>query len=270
MNNKSIFEFIQYKDFLQHRIETSEMKGIRSRMAEAMRCDLAYLSRVLNGSAHLGLEQADHLSHFFGLSQEEHHFFLLLVELARASTESLKRYFKNQMEEVLNDRLSLRNRLKSTSKLTEEAQIKYYSTWFYAAIHVMVGIPDSQDAASISRQLNLPLSKVHKILADLVEFGLVKEKGGKFQRSSLRIHLGSDEMMATKHHHNWRMKSMESIDRGQSKNLHYSSVISVGKKDIPKIKETMTKAIEEIREIVKDSEDEEVWSYCLDCFSIMG
>ena len=67
-DEKSSFSFKDYKALLHWRIETSPRRGrgVRAALAQAMKVQSAYLSRVLNGDADLSLEQADAANTFFG------------------------------------------------------------------------------------------------------------------------------------------------------------------------------------------------------------
>ena len=92
---KAIFEYTDYKAFLESWIASRPQggRGIKSKMAQAMRCQLAYLSQVLNGPAHLSLEQAEALNGILDHSHEEGDFFLLLLQRARAGTPGLRKHF---------------------------------------------------------------------------------------------------------------------------------------------------------------------------------
>lgn len=53
-----------------------------------------------------------------------------------------------------------------------------------------------------------------------------------------------------------------------SNELHYSSVISLAEGDVPKVREKLVKAIEEVREVVRPSNDETLFCYNLDLFKV--
>jgi hypothetical protein len=71
------------------------------------------------------------------------------------------------------------------------------------------------------------------------------------------------------HHSNWRLLAMQALENEQSDELHYSSVITMRREDIPKIREAMVRAIEEVRGKVRSSTDEDsVLCYTLDLFEL--
>jgi uncharacterized protein (TIGR02147 family) len=267
----SVFEFTSYKAYLRTWIESrpNQGRGERSRIAETLRCQLAYVSQVLNGPAHFSFEQAEALNQLINHTEEEGDFFHLLVQLERAGTPALKSRIQRKVKKILNDRLILRNRLEFEKSLSREDQAIYYSSWYYAGIHIAVAVPTLQTREALVRALGLPVSRVTQVLEFLVSRGLVEEVKGRYRTGDTRIHLESDSPMIAKHHVNWRMQAVQAIENENANELHYSSVIAAGESDIPRVREVLVKAIEQIREIVKPSPEETVYCYTLDLFSVV-
>src|SRR5690348_7678173 len=99
---KSVLEFEEYKEFLRE-IEASRselQRGFRSRLAEAAQCQNAFVSQVLNTSAHFSLEQGLRVAKFLSLGLEESQFFILLLEHNRAGTKELQGFFKLQLDSL--------------------------------------------------------------------------------------------------------------------------------------------------------------------------
>ena len=268
----SVFEFTHYKEYLLQWISNRPHhgRGERSRIAETLHCQLAYISQVLSGSAHFSFEQAEALNALLDHTDDEAEFFLLLVHLERAGTPALQKRVKKKIKETLNQRLVLRNRLEFEKTLNREDQMIYYSSWYYAAIHIALAIPGLQSRDSLARAFSLPMSKVSQVLEFLQTRGLSKEEKGRHQIGEVRIHLESDSPMISKHHTNWRMQAIQSLEKENSSELHYSSVITVAEEDIPKVREALVKAVEKVREIVKPSRDETLFCYTIDLFRIVS
>jgi uncharacterized protein (TIGR02147 family) len=267
----SVFEYTSYKAYLLAWIESRPQngRGERSRLAETLRCQLAYVSQVLNGPAHFSFEQAEALNQLLNHTEDEADFFQLLVQLERAGTPALKSRIQRKIKKILNDRLILRNRLEFEKTLSREDQAIYYSSWFYAGIHIAVAIPTLQTREALVRALGLPVARVAQVLEFLVSRGLIEESKGRYSTGDTRIHLESDSPMIAKHHVNWRMQAVQSIEKEKPNELHYSSVITASEYDIPRIREALVQAIEEIRKIVKPSKDETLYCYTLDLFGLV-
>lgn len=61
----------------------------------------------MTGEADLSLEQTDSAGKYLGLSQDKNSFFLLLVQHARAGTQSLRAHFKRNIVSAQEERLIL-------------------------------------------------------------------------------------------------------------------------------------------------------------------
>lgn len=266
----SIFEYQEYKAYLRELIASRPKKGrgIRSQLAEAIGCQIAYISQILNGSIDMNLEQAGKANRFFGHSKEESHFFLLLVQLARAGDRETKLYFREQMEAEVNRRLVIKNRLGLAQGLSPLDQTTYYSAWYYAAVHILVTIPKFRTKAEIQEKLGLPPEKIAEILEFLVRTGLLEQKDGNYIGGANQIHLGNDSNLVMRHHANWRLRAMRSLELEKKNDLHYSAVVSLSVTDMVKLKSRLVKDIEEVIQVVKQSPEEELAVFCVDFFGI--
>lgn len=260
-----IFEFHNYKAYLLHRLDANDGlgKGGRARLCEAMGCQSAYLSQVLNGSAQLSSEQGDALSRFFGHSDDEAEYFLLLIHSERAGTASLRSFHSRQIEKFLKQRQHLKSRIVVREEISREQQLRYYSTWLYAAVHVATTIPECNTADAVAKRLGISLAEAASALEFLVVCGLVQCKDGRYSTTKSRIHLGHDSNIVSRVHLNWRVRSLFSIERNDLEDFHYSSVVTVSKQDVNVIREKLLQNLESIKEIIRPSPAEEI--ACLSC-----
>lgn len=267
---KTIFEYENYKTYIIEKIEASPAKGrgIKLKISMHLNCQTAFVSQVLNADPNFSLEQGVKLNVFFEHTREEARFFLLLLQLQRAGSSDLKEFFKIEMQETLEKRSDLKIRLDIKNSLKKGDQEIYYSSWLFACIHMMLAIPDLQTPHAIARHLNLPREKVMEVITFLEERGLVQRKGAHYEIGITKIHLSKDSPQIQRHHTNWRIQAIRSIDLNESVDLHYSTIVSMSKADIPRIKEILIKAIEECRSIIRDSKEEKIQSVCIDFFGV--
>jgi uncharacterized protein (TIGR02147 family) len=267
---KTIFDYKEYKAYLNDTIEKAPKKGhgMRSALAQAAGCQTAYISQVLNGSAHLSLEQAEGINRFLGHQRDEAQFFLLLIQYDRAGTPALKDRLRGQITELIERRLVLKNRLDVKKTLSREHQATYYSAWYYAAIHILLTIPEFRTVSAIAKRIGLPSKRVSEVLEFLISVGLAERAGDSYRVGATRIHLESDSPLIAKHHANWRMQAIQALDRGAEENLHYSSVVSVSKDDLLKIKSMLVQSIESAKAVIKDSKEETLCGFSLDFFNL--
>ena len=61
-------------------------------------------------------------------------------------------------------------------------------------------------------------------------------------------------------------QALESLDREDINDLHYSAVVSLSKADVRALKSRMIDHIKEYIATIRDSKEEEVYALCLDFF----
>ena len=262
-----VFSFDDYKEYIK-KVLTAKGHGSRLLLASSLNCQSAYITRVINHDAHLSLEQAVDASAFFELTQDEEDFFLLLIQYAKAGTKRLKDITKKKIKEIREKRALLSNRINIKDELDEVMQAKYYSKWYYAAVHILVTVPGYRDKKSICTYLGLSMAIINEAIEFLLQTGLVALSAEGYISGKGRIFLKGDSPFITQHHENWRMRAIDDINLGSKSNVHFSSVYSLSKQDFELIKEKLLTHIQEVREIVRPSKEEELCVLNLDFFSL--
>lgn len=268
--DKEIYAFTDYREYIKCKIYNGDRarRGELGALAEAIPCQTSYLSRVMAGTTDLSLEQADSAGKYLGLSQDENSYFLLLVQYARAGTQSLRAHFQRNIVTAQEERLSLHKRVGLKQVLSKEDQATYYSLWYYAAIHVMTGIPAMQTKVAMAQELGLPQNRVAEILEFLVSTNLVKETNeGRYITGEGKIHLKKNSRMILRHHSNWRTQAIRSMEKDLEAGIHYSVLLNTSVKDAEILRGMIAKFIEEFMKVVHPSVDEEMNCFVIDFFN---
>ena len=263
----SVFDFHDYKEYL-NKMAQLHPRGFKKNLAEVSGCQTAYISHVLNGAAQFSLEQAEKISTELGHTEDEKEYFLLLLNYTEAGTSSLKKFLKSRLERMKEKRQSIKERVRVSSSLSKEEQAQYYSAWYYAAIHVMLTIPEFQSKEAISNYLKISPQVVSKVFAFLIEVGLVAQNGNKFISGETKIHLEKNSPLISKHHTNWRMYAIRSFDNESENDLHFSSVFTLTEKDADQIRDILLGAIEQSVSVIKDAKEEQTMAMTLDFFKV--
>jgi hypothetical protein len=266
---KSIFEFQDYKRYLAALIDSQPKggRGVRSQMADAIGCQVAYISQILNGHLHLSVEQAVRANKFFAHSKDEGSFFILLVQYARAGDNDTRAHFHDLLEAELAKRLVLTRRLGMAQGISPEDQVTYYTAWFYSAVHILVTIPAFQTKTAIAAKLGLSKEQAADILDFLVRTGLVMQKGDRFLPGPSQIHLDQHSKLTARSHTNWRVRVLGALDSPKETDVHYTGVFSLSSADALKLKALVLKQIEDVIAVVKPSKEEQLGIFCVDFFS---
>lgn len=264
----SIYDYDDYRAYLRAIIAQKDGKsrGFRSFLADQIGCQRSFISQVLNEDSHFNLENGNAIGKVLGLSSEEIDFFLLLISYARAGTHELRVRFRNQIRSTRETRMILKNRFKESDTLSVEDKVEYYSSWLYGAIRVLITIPQFQYQEEIEKYLKVPSYQISKVIEFLNSRNLIHIERGKITPTEKHLYLGNDSKLISKHHINWRIKAIEALDRESQVDLHFSAVNSLSRNDVLKIREKLAITIEEIRNTVKDSNEECLYTLCVDLF----
>jgi uncharacterized protein (TIGR02147 family) len=268
---KSIFEYDDYKRYLNavEQQRSQFQRGFRTRLAEALSCQNAYISQVLNTDAHFGLEHGLKIVEFLGLTENEKRYFLLLIQLARAGSKDLEQYFRREVDELRTKNLSLKERIATAHALTPAAQATYYSHWMYAAIHMLAMLKTHRTAQSILDALKLPSEAIRSAILFLVQTGLLIEKKGELHPGPTQIHLGKDSPQIRQHHTNWRIAAIDSLAHIERDDIHYSTVSTLSMQDCEKIKAQLVQMIENYVKTVESSKEETLYGFNLDFYHLL-
>jgi uncharacterized protein (TIGR02147 family) len=265
---KSIYSYSDYKIYLKA-LETGDLyKGFRSRLAECTQCQNAFVSQVLNGDVNFNLEQGLRIAQFLNLNQDEKQFFLWMIEHRRAGTSDLKKYFHDLMSQLRERNLTVKEQIKIGTVLSSEAQAKYYSSWIYAAIHIAVMVPTFNTVQKLAQIFQLNEDTVNAAANFLVENGLLTWKGPHLKSGHIQIHISSKSPHSSKHHTNWRIQALKSLDSPQKSDMHYSGVSSLSMSDVEHIRAMLVDTIANYIKFIEKSPEETVYTLNLDFFKL--
>lgn len=266
MSEIKLKDFSDYVDFINTWIVNQPKKGygIKGEIAEFLGVNTSYLSQILSGSLKLTEEHAIRMAEYFNFNGIEADYFLALVAHDRAGTANLKKYYKGKLADLkteLNQVISQREESK------KDGLDQYFSSWIYTAIHIALSIRP-MTLEELADFCGFVPESLRPMVNFLHSHNFLIEKNGKFEHSKENVTLAKGNEHLKLHHNNWRLRGIEEIQKNNEDNLHYTSIISCSVADSLVIKEKIRELIAEIREIIKESKDEDVFCFTADCFKI--
>lgn len=268
MTQKSIFEFLDYKAYLraEEDFRKAFLRGFRTRLAEQIDVQPGFVSQILTGPAHFSLEQGLKAAKWLELQGDEQKFFLLLIDFARAGSADLKQFFREQINELREKNLNISQRVAINTKISEEIQNKYYSQWYYTAIHILVSIPGLRTVDKISQTLRLKPSTTKRALQFLVENQLIEERKGEFILGQALLNLEKQSVNIAKHHANWRQQAIARLSEVEDSDIHYSTVSSLSEADFEKLRAKITEVIADYVATIGPSKEEMLANFNIDFY----
>jgi uncharacterized protein (TIGR02147 family) len=264
----SVFEYNSCSKYLDAVLNRPNARGQKAELARSLSCQMSYISQILKGEINLSLEHALGVSQFLSHSEAERDYFMLILLRERSGTTDLKGYFDQQIAHSKKRRQAVRDAIGVNEEISETDQAIYYSGWWYSAIHVATLLPQVKTRDDIVNLLGISTEVVERTLDFLISRGLVFEKQGQLQNGKSRVHLGTHSALLPRHHANWRTKAIEVQERIHPKNLHFSGVIAISKKDGDKITAKIMEMLKEIEELIKPSKEERLYVLGVDFFKL--
>jgi len=260
----NLYQCREYREFLVAQVNEHEnVRGYKTSLAQAAGCQKSFLSQVLAGKNDLNRDHGASLAEFWGMNENETEYFIALIDFQRASSPSLKNHLVKRLRTLKAQAKDLSFEYQE-DELEGRFQAEYYSSWYWSAIHEIVGIAHYSTAEEISKRLKLPTITVQRSLRKLEKMKLIEQKTpGRFSLTQKNVHLSRESPMNAMNHANWRLQALSDLQRHRDDSVHYSSVFTASKKDYEKLQALLRKMLAQSRETIIASPEEEL--YCLNC-----
>lgn len=265
-----IYDHDDYRAFLSSRMTAAPKRGrgLRGQLAQFIGCQPTFVSHVFAGRYDFSLEQAEATCRFFDLSDDESRYFLLLVSATRAGTASLKAFYENEIKVARNSALAVKKVIGDREELSDEDRARYYQSWHYAAIHMLLTIPHFETIDQISAAMKLPKNLVTDVIKFLTSIGLIRREGISYEVVTDLVHLDNTKPQIYQHHANLRHKAVDHLAAQTSEDLFFSTFLTISKADIPQVKQKLLNAIQGSAELIQNSPSESLCGLNIDFFCL--
>ena len=207
-------------------------------------------------------------SQFFDLSSEETEFLLLMVNQNRAGTDVLRKFYDKLIKQRVKENHQLKDRLEIRSEISKEDLAIYYSSWKYAAIHMLTTIPEFRTTQAIIQRFRLTSANVNSVLEFLCSRGILEKRQNNYYPLKSMLHLDINSPFTIQHHTSWRIQTVERYNQKKEESIHYSSTFTCSKKDLLELKKRIHQCIVDCDDIIVPSPIETAGAFCLDFFEL--
>lgn len=250
---KTLFELSDYKAWMKQRIRSLPRggHGELSRIAQHLGVHVTLVSHILKADKDFTVEQGYLLTEYFGLTELETEFFILLVQINRAGNHKLHSFYNRQLGQLKTKSLDLQSRFNVDRRLSLEESSKFYSSWLYSAVRIFTSIHDGCTRSQIQSYFHLGDSETDEILEFLIECKLCQKQGDRYSVGPQTTHLPFGSTFLKSHLKNWRIKALESANGLSADEVMYSSCLSLSEKDFKMLREKMAALIQDVQLTVK-------------------
>lgn len=224
-----IFEFSSYQDYTISYIENEKRLGNKvtfQKLADQMRIQKSYLSKVMAKNASINKDQGYLLAKFMGLTEEETNYLFLLIDYEKCALNELKEQLLDKIKTIQIQQTQSDKYIKKTSnELTSEELQEYYLLPENQLIHLALSIPKYQsNIEKLREDLRINKQSFVTSLKILQNLQLIKIDDKKVTLLKSNLHLKHDSPFF----HQWKaqmsLKSIEWIKNLETKDKYNFTV----------------------------------------------
>ena len=261
-----IFKELDYKQLINNLIKSrpNNGRGEFKRIAEYLGVSSVLISQIFKGEKYISIEQGHKLAGYFGFIEIEQKFLLNLISYSRAGTFELKKFYEKELNEIRKKSKLIVNRVKHQNILGEKEKAIFYSDWKYSAIRLACDLDEIKTNKDLSLKFKLDETIIKKHTDFLIENGLIYVESGVFKLGPSSTHISKDSAFVTGHHRNWRLKSIETSDQLDEKEILYTAPMCVSKEVFNKLNENLLHFIDQFVSDASSSKGEELYYLNID------
>ena len=263
-----VLEFSDYKEFLNALLKTfpKRGRGQTQKLADYLGVQAMTVSHVLSRDRDFTPDQAVRVAQYFGLDDKATEYFLYLVNLSRADTPYLKKFYESKLAQMRADAQKIKNLVAGREELTDEEKGIFYSNWYFCGVSLLTSIEKYQTVEAIADYTGLSRAKVGEIVSFLVNTGLCVRENGKIRMGTKSTHVDDKSEFVNSHRRNWREKAREKFTEPGSHDLFYSSPVSLSEKDAELFRKELLRVIKDFSKQVQASPEQKTMCLNIDWF----
>jgi uncharacterized protein (TIGR02147 family) len=271
----NVVEFDDYRPLLARRQKLAKRSDSRITLdflAERCKIQKSYLSRVLNGHAHLSQEQLFAVSSALGLSQDEHRYSAILLERQRASAPNYIAHLDSQIAQFKRRLGGAHSEVsaESIASATDEL-VSYYTNPWIPVIHIYLCMPRYADMPKrLLERLPIDGHTLETALRTLDQIGVIEQSDSGVRVLKQSLHLPANHPLSTSHRTNQRHAAITAMHRHPpGDGLFFSASFGSTAAIISQLKQEVYQTIQRAQALCSESQsDEDVYHMNFDLFRI--
>jgi hypothetical protein len=247
-------------------------------LAEALRLQKTYVSRVLRGQAHFNSDQLYQCCLYLGLNDEDSGYLSLLLEFARSSVPQRKKRLQGKIHQLQTDRRKIQRHLRAKMVEPEPASgagarngyIEYYLDPRAALVHVYMNLVEyRRNPYKIKQVLGIPEKQFRALLKLLERLEIIRWSPLQSAYDLLldHIHLPKESPLTFPSEELTRIMAIEHMRKlTADQRFHYSFTFAADEKTRAVVHDEFLKFLRHVEAVIKPAPSEEVYHMAFDLF----
>lgn len=199
----NIFNELSYRTAIKNLLNSGKSRGKKYTMAalaEEMRVQPPYVTKVLKGAADFHQDQLYLLADYFELDSEEEGYLSLLLEYERSSIKVRKEKLLQKIRQIQEIKLSTEEVILTESpEVLLGLQAEYYMDPMNLIVHMALLTEEGSNLKKLSMRLGISFQRLQDIVSNLEKLGIVTEEGNKFKNKAKGLHLSPQNSLCSPH-----------------------------------------------------------------------
>jgi hypothetical protein len=235
-------------------------------IANEIRVQRPYLSKVLNYSADLNSDQMFLACRFLKFSEEQSHYMGLLLEYSRSASNDRKEDLWKKIVEIQNQNLEIKNHLKAEVVETQSDRYSpYYLDPMVQIVHLFLTIPRFlKNPERIEESLKISKKRLSAILKVLDDLKIIEIQGDSLVVLRKEMHLPKDSPLCGPQQLLFRQKSIDRIAEIGDEGYGFSVCFSADEKTRKVIQQNFLDFLKKTEALVGQANPENVYQINFD------
>ncbi len=242
-------------------------------LAEECGVQRTYLSKVLNGGAHLNEDQLYAAMQFLKFSETENEYLNLLHQYQRSQQKNRKEILRKKIEEQRNGGVKADRHL--STKLLEKDQedvffLKYFLTPHVQLVHMLLTIEEFQKNPSRIREvLEIEDSAFQEIIERLFQLQLISQQKDRMVAERQQVFLSSSSDLFEPYHLAAKTQALSRLKKLKREEKNSTSLLmTCSRESWLKVRSRFVEFMKEIEQVVvADENPTGVYQLSVDLFA---
>lgn len=268
-----LYSYTDYRKSVHWALDRLALRGQRltyGELAQAMRVQSPYLSKVFSGAAELNEDQIYLLSEKLELSDEEGEYLAILLRYSRASVKARKDKLLRQIQRIQKEKLSPaenRSAAALSSHSTDEAMNRYYLDPWAQIIHMYLSIPIWQKKPmELCEKTGISADHLGSVLKTLEDLGIVQVRDGAYRLLKDQLHLPKTSALCRPQQSLMKTLCLHRSLTPESEAYSFLATFAANEKTRIKIQSEFVEFLKSVERLVADAPSEDVYQIQFDLF----
>ena len=245
-------------------------------LAKMARIQPPYLSKVLQGNAHLSNDQLHLICKEMHIKREEEEYLFLLLEHARTTIPARREMLQAKIDLISQKNSQSTAHLKAKAVKSDLAlemdSTRYYLDPLMQLVHVGISIDCfARSPHLLCRELNISDPQLAKVLDALQQMGFAKQVGASIVPLQCSLHLEKDSPVYRAWRNQCKMFAVQQLNRlHEELSYSFSVVFSADQKTKKQLHQKFLEFLKSCESLVTDAPPKQVFQMSFDLFPWTG